>query len=40
MGPNDFKANYVCDVGATEEGQPTKTIKEEEKEKTIMFSPA
>jgi hypothetical protein len=39
MEPNDFKANYVYDVGVAEERQPTKTVKEEEKEKTLMFTP-
>jgi hypothetical protein len=27
MGPNDFKANCVCDAGATEERQPTRLSK-------------
>jgi hypothetical protein len=39
MGPNDFKTNCVCDAGATEERQPTKTVKEEEKEQTLMSAP-
>jgi hypothetical protein len=39
MGPNDFKANCVCDAGATEERQPSRTVKYEEKEKILMFAP-
>jgi hypothetical protein len=39
MGPNDFKTNCVYDAGATEERQPTRIVKEEEKEKTLMSSP-
>jgi hypothetical protein len=39
MGPNDFKANCVCDAGATEERQPARTVKEEEKEQTLMSAP-
>jgi hypothetical protein len=31
MGPNSFKANCFCDVGAAEEGQPTVTIMMKEK---------
>jgi hypothetical protein len=46
MGPNDFKYNFVCDAGATEEGKLVVTVMmkdhilesfqgEEEEEKTI-----
>ena len=31
METSAFKANYVCDAGATKERQPTKHVKEEEK---------
>ena len=30
MGPNDFKVNCVCDVGAKKEGQPAMIVKEME----------
>jgi hypothetical protein len=40
MEPNDFKANCVCDAGAIEEGQPTETVKEEEKEQILMSAPS
>jgi hypothetical protein len=40
MGPNDFKSNYVCDAGETKDRKPVVTVIKEEKEKTLMFSPA
>jgi hypothetical protein len=39
MGMNDFKANCVCDAGAAEERQPTRTVKDEEKEQILMSAP-
>jgi hypothetical protein len=39
MGPNTFKDNCVCDAGAIEERQLARTIKEEEKEHTLMSTP-
>jgi len=39
MGLNALKTNFVCDAGAAEERQPARTVKEEEKEKTLMSSP-
>jgi hypothetical protein len=40
MGPNSFKANNVYDAGEIEDRQPTKTVKEGEKEKTLISAPA
>jgi hypothetical protein len=40
MGPNYFKTNCLCDAGATEERQPAKTVKEEEKEHISMSAPS
>jgi hypothetical protein len=40
MGPNAFKANCFCDVGATGERQLSRVVKEDEdKEKTLMSAP-
>jgi hypothetical protein len=36
MKLNEFKANCVCDAGVAEERQPTKTVKEEKREQTLM----
>ena len=39
MGLNSFKANCICDAGATEEIHPTRTVKDEVKEKILMSAP-
>ena len=39
MKINEFKANCVCDAGVAEERQPTKTVKEEKRKKTLMSTP-
>jgi hypothetical protein len=39
IGTNVFKTNNLCvTAGAEEEGQPTETVKEKEKEKTLKSS--